>query len=185
MNAIHWIVSIALEPNIAEVAVRKKRRVDKLIQKLFNPTNQSQISPPMLSVHITMLNNSQITPPMLDNDQSPMLSAQLLGSGKALQALWATEAMLGIWPSGISRRCKIPAVGISLVLVANMTTTNYCGWLASGVFFFFRKYTLTMKNHSIAAPMTGGTSTTHCTTARSSSFHSPSSSPPTSRYICS
>ena len=127
MNAIHWIVSIALEPNIAEVAVRKKRRVDKLIQKLFNPTNQSQISPPMLSVHITMLNNSQITPPMLDNDQSPMLSAQLLGSGKALQALWATEAMLGIWPSGISRRCKIPAVGISLVLVANMTTTNYCG----------------------------------------------------------
>ena len=42
-----------------------------------------------------------------------------------------------------------------------------------------------MKNHSIAAPMTGGTSTTHCTTARSSSFHSPSSSPPTSRYTCS
>ena len=28
MNAIHWIVSIALEPNIAEVAVRKKRRVE-------------------------------------------------------------------------------------------------------------------------------------------------------------
>ena len=97
MNAIHWIVSIALEPNIAEVAVRKKRRVDKLIQKLLN------------------------------NAQSPMLSVQLLGSGKALQALWATEAMLGIWTSGISRRCKITAAGISMVLVANMTTTNYCG----------------------------------------------------------
>ena len=62
--------------------------------------------------------------------------------------------------------------------------TIAAGW-PQVFFFFFRKYTLTMKNHSIAAPMTGGTSTTHCTTARSSSFHSPSSSPPTSRYICS